>query len=172
MELKSDFVFEPLPPIDKPLEFALAVASSPLGPLQDLVGTWEGRGFNTIWRPNHTPGQDRFLELNVTDETIVFTRINGPIPNRGLAMPDINMFRLTYMQQISESSTGAGLHIEPGIWATVPKTTDPAVRASVVRMASIPHGTVILAQGTSAAADGPPTIPDRWLLPSPKIVSI
>jgi hypothetical protein len=39
MELKSDFVFKPLPPIDKPLEFALAaLATSPLGPLQDLVG--------------------------------------------------------------------------------------------------------------------------------------
>ena len=53
MELKSDFVFEPLPPIDTPLEFALeSLAISPLGPLQDLVGTWEGHGFNTIWRPN------------------------------------------------------------------------------------------------------------------------
>jgi hypothetical protein len=27
----------------------------------------------------------------------VFTRINGPIPNRRLPMGDINMFGLTYM---------------------------------------------------------------------------
>src|SRR3954466_7909995 len=33
-------------------------------------------------------------------------------------------------------------------------------------MASIPHGTVILAQGTAAAAsDGPPNIPDSNILP-------
>ena len=94
-------------------------APDPLGALADLEGTWKGHGFNAIWRPHHPASQqDRFLELNITDETLVFTKINGPIPNRGLAMPDINMFGLTYMQQIQESSTGAGLHIEPGIWAS------------------------------------------------------
>ena len=97
----------------------------------------------------HPSSQDRFLELNETKETLVITPINGAIPNRGLAMPDINMHGLTYLQQISEASTGAGLHIEPGIWATVPHTTDPNEPASVVRMASIPHGTVILAQGVA-----------------------
>jgi hypothetical protein len=70
------------------------------------------------------------------------------------------------MQQISESSTGAGLHIEPGIWATVPHTTDPNEPASVVRMASIPHGTVILAQGVAdVEAGSPPQIPDNNILP-------
>jgi hypothetical protein len=102
----------------------------------------------------------------MTDETLVFTRINGPIPNRGLAMHDINMFGLTYMQQISESSTGAGLHIEPGIWANVPQTTDPNVPPSVVRMASIPHGTVVLAQGVAEVhPGGPQNIPDNNILP-------
>jgi hypothetical protein len=102
----------------------------------------------------------------MTDETLVFTRINGPIPNRGLAMHDINMFGLTYMQQISESSTGAGLHIEPGIWASVPQTTDPNVPPSVVRMASIPHGTVVLAQGVAEVhPGGPQNIPDNNILP-------
>ena len=62
------------------------------------------------------------------------------------------MFGLTYMQQISETSGGAGLHVEPGIWANVPTTTDPTEPATVVRMASIPHGTVILAQGTTRAS--------------------
>jgi hypothetical protein len=96
----------------------------------------------------------------------VFTRINGPIPNRGLAMADIDMFGLTYMQQISESSTGAGLHIEPGIWATVPLTADPSEPASVVRMASIPHGTVILAQGVAEVhPGGPQNIPNNNILP-------
>ena len=68
-------------------------ASDPLGALADLLGTWKGHGFNAIWRPHHPAAQqDRFLELNMTDETLVFTRINGAIPNRGLAMADINMF--------------------------------------------------------------------------------
>jgi len=146
---------------------AAAAGPDPLGALASLLGTWKGHGFNAIWRP-HNPAtpQDRFLELNMTDETLVFTRINGPIPNRGLAMPDIDLFGLTYLQQISESSTGAGLHIEPGIWATVPQTTDPSEPASVVRMASIPHGTVILAQGDAQVlAGGPQTIPDNNILP-------
>jgi hypothetical protein len=131
---------------------APAAGPDPLGALAGLLGTWKGHGFNAIWRPHHPANQqDRFLELNKTDETLVFTRINGPIPNRGLAMADIDMFGLTYMQQISESSTGAGLHIEPGIWATVPPTTDPSEPASVVRLASIPHGTVIIKAGGGTA---------------------
>src|SRR3954451_20704856 len=149
-----------------PVAVAASGTPNPLGHLAGLVGSWKGHGFNAIWRPHHPASQDRFLELNLTDETIAFTAINGPIPNRGLAMKDINMFGLTYMQQISESSTGAGLHIEPGIWATVPHTTDPNVPASVVRMASIPHGTVILAQGVAAVHQGgPPQIPDNNILP-------
>jgi hypothetical protein len=169
----TDFAFAGLdtpaaPAVEHPAFAAQASgASDPLGALAGLLGTWKGHGFNAIWRPHHPAAQqDRFLELNMTDETIVFTRINGPIPNRGLAMHDINMFGLTYMQQISESSTGAGLHIEPGIWATVPHTTDPNEPASVVRMASIPHGTTILAQGVAEVhPGGPQNIPDTNILP-------
>ena len=142
-------------------------AGDPLGPLAQLPGTWRGHGFNTIWRPHHG-GQDRFLELNLTTETLVFTAINGEIPNRGLLMPDIKMFGLTYMQQISETSSRAGLHIEPGIWAHVPPTSNPSEPATVVRMASIPHGTVILAQGGfQFLFGGPPNIPDNNIIPFP-----
>ncbi len=165
-----DFAFArlatPEAPVPEAVE-ALAAGVDPLGALAALAGTWKGHGFNATWRPHHPANQqDRFLELNKTDETLVFTRINGPIPNRGLAMADIDMFGLTYMQQISESSTGAGLHIEPGIWATVLHTTDPNEPASVVRMASIPHGTVILAQGVAEVhPGGPQNIPDNNILP-------
>jgi hypothetical protein len=83
-------------------------------------------------------------------------------------MADIEMFGLTYMQQIAETSTGAGLHIEPGIWAHVPPTTNPIEPPTVVRMASIPHGTAILAQGTSQfLLGGPPHIPDNNIIPFP-----
>ena len=163
-----DFVFQGLP-ADEELGADLAPAhpADPLGPLSDLPGTWTGHGFNTIWRPHHPDSpQDRFLELNLTNDTIVFTEINGPIPNRGLLMPDISMFGITYMQQISDTSTGAGLHVEPGIWANVPSTSNPHEPATVVRMASIPHGTVILVQGTTEFLEGgPPNIPDNNILP-------
>jgi hypothetical protein len=166
----ADFAFAglatPEVPAPEPAAHITAATPNPLGALAALAGTWKGHGFNAIWRPHHPVSQDRFLELNMTDETIVFTAINGAIPNRGLAMPDIEMFGLTYLQQISESSTGAGLHIEPGIWATVPHTTDPNEPASVVRMASIPHGTVVLAQGVAQVLQGgPQNIPDNNILP-------
>jgi len=169
-ETDSDFAFAGLatPEVEAPEAIrSLAAGPDPLGALAGLLGTWKGHGFNAIWRPHHPANQqDRFLELNMTDETLVFTRINGPIPNRGLAMADINMFGLTYMQQISETSTGAGLHIEPGIWASVPQTADPSEPASVVRMASIPHGTTILAQGVAQVLQGgPQTIPNNNILP-------
>ena len=162
-----DFAFAGLNTPEAPAAAVRALGGpDPLGALAGLEGTWKGHGFNAIWRPHNPPSQDRFLELNMTDETLVFTKINGPIPNRGLAMHDINMFGLTYMQQISETSTGAGLHIEPGIWATVPHTTDPNVPPSVVRMASIPHGTVMLAQGVAEVhPGGPQNIPDNNILP-------
>jgi hypothetical protein len=164
-----DFSFAGLAtPQAAPAHIAAAAAQpDPLGALAILAGTWKGQGFNAIWRPHHPAAQqDRFLELNLTDETLAFTKINGPIPNRGLAMPDIDMFGLTYMQQISGSVSQAGLHIEPGIWANVPHTTDPNEPPTVVRMASIPHGTVILAQGVSQVlAGGPQVIPDNNILP-------
>ncbi len=118
-----------------------------------------------IWRPNHTPGQDRFLELNLTNESLKVDAISGAIPNRGLLQQDINMFGVTYMQQISDANLDAGLHIEPGIWAVVPPTTNPAESATIVRMGSIPHGTTILAQGTAHGIAGPPIIPDINILP-------
>lgn len=142
-----------------------------LGPLAQLVGPtgkgkWEGTGFNTIWRPHPlAEGHDRFLELNLTSEKLEFTAIPGKIPNRGLLMPDINMFGITYMQQIEGIDPVEGLHIEPGIWAHVPPTTDPSVPPTVVRMASIPHGTTILAQGTFLTVQGGPQIAEKNIIP-------
>ena len=167
MELKSDFSFRPLPDIKRSLKFSLQTraAAGPLGPLQDLPGTWTGQGFNMIWRPNSTPGQDRFLELNLTEEILEIEEIKGAIPNRGLLQPDINMFGVTYLQQIKDANNKAGLHIEPGIWASVPQTENPAEVPTVVRMASIPHGTTLLAQGLATEIAGPPQIPSVDITP-------
>jgi hypothetical protein len=163
--MNSNLEFEGLPQIDAAAGPPPTPAGDPLGPLAALPGTWTGRGFNAIWRP-HQGGQDHFLELNVTNDTIVFTKIPGTIPNRGLVMHDINMVGITYMQQISEENNGPALHIEPGIWASVPATSNPNLPASVMRMASIPHGTTILAQGEpQTLTGGPPTIPNNNITP-------
>ncbi len=159
MELAADFSFQPLPALENEIQQPFPEVASPLGPLAGLAGKWSGRGFNVIWRPNHTPGQDRFLELNVTGEQIEFGPISGPIPNRGLLQPDINMFGLTYLDQISDANLKAGLHIEPGLWAAVPKTSNPNIGPTVVRLASIPHGTAIVAQGTASTAAAAPSRP-------------
>ena len=166
MELAADFSFQPLPALDSPVQFPFPDVANPLGPLAGLAGKWTGRGFNVIWRPNHTPAdQDRFLELNLTSDQIEFTEINGPIPNRGLLQPDMNMFGLTYLQQITDANLNAGLHIEPGLWVAVPATTDPAVVPTVARLASIPHGTVVLFQGTATTANGGPAIAVKGIKP-------
>jgi hypothetical protein len=136
---------------------------NPLAPLDQLVGTWKGRGFNQIWRPFHGT-QDRFLELNETIETLQFDEIPGEIPNRGLLQADINLHGVRYLQQIQDAHVLgpngklAGIHVEPGLWLKIPSTTNPQDTATVARLASIPHGTSFVAQGTEfAVLNGPPT---------------
>ena len=165
MELAPDFSFQPLPAIGDQAEVAPQAAANPLGALAGLLGSWSGAGFNVIWRPNHSAGQDHFLELNVTGDQIDFSAIPGAIPNRGLLQPDINMFGLTYLQQVKDANLNAGLHIEPGLWVTIPATTDPKLGPTVARLASIPHGTTIVAQGTAVTAAGPPVIPPVGIKP-------
>jgi hypothetical protein len=174
MELKPDFAFTPIPEIGRPLRFSLAgPTDTPLGFLEGLKGTWTGRGFNVIWRPfqGGPPNQDRFLELNLTEETLRFEEIPGAIPNRGLLQPDINMFGLWYLQTIADANIKdangkpAGLHLEPGIWATVPQTEHPQEMPTVVRMASIPHGTTVLAQGIASPSSEGPNITDVNITP-------
>jgi hypothetical protein len=171
MELAPDFAFKPQPPIGDGGDASFsttAAATTELGRLAGLQGKWSGTGFNVIWRPNSVPGQDRFLQLNVTTETLEFQRIQGAIPNRGFLQGDINMFGLNYLQQISDANLNeAGLHFEPGIWARVPRTTNPKESVSIVRMASIPHGTTIVAQGNSNTSDETtkPAIPSVSIKP-------
>jgi len=161
MDLAADFAFQPLPPIESSVEL---VSSG--GPLAGLAGKWSGQGFNVIWRPHHPSAQqDRFLEVNVTSEQLELSTISGAIPNRGLLQPDINMSGLTYLQQISDKNLHAGLHIEPGLWISVPATTDPKAPATVARLASIPHGTTILAQGTARTSATAPAIPNASIKP-------
>jgi hypothetical protein len=186
MESAAEFIFGPLPPIEEPappaadeepVTFA-AAAANPLGPLAGFVGTWTGEGFNVIWRPNHPPrgrfDQDHFLELNRTKEHLEFSVIRGPIPNRGLLQGDIPLHGLNYLQQIFDANlldahgNPKGQHFEPGLWLLVPQTSDPPEpHRTVARLACIPHGTTILAQGTAHTRTGGPQIPKVDISPFP-----
>ena len=167
MELSADFAFQPLDNDEGTP--APAAAPAGLGPLAGLAGSWSGQGFNAIWRP-HRGASDHFLELNVTNDQIDIEVINGQIPNRGLVTAQIFMHGLSYLQQISDANVEvngapAGLHFEPGLWINIPPTTDPHEPATIARLASIPHGTTILIQGTATTAAGGPSIPAVSLTP-------
>jgi hypothetical protein len=169
MELAPDFAFRPLDNDGGAAAPAAAPAAAGLGPLAGLAGTWSGQGFNAIWRP-HRDGSDRFLELNVTNDQIGLEVINGQIPNRGLVTAQIFMHGLSYLQQISDANVEvngapAGLHFEPGVWINIPATADPQEPTTIARLASIPHGTTILVQGTATTAAGGPSIPAISLTP-------
>lgn len=151
----------------------------PLGPLAAFTGTFQGSGFNTIFRPNlgsPTPlpnpasgPNDNILELNLTSETLSFSSPLGAVPNRGEVQPDLFLNGVPYLQTISDvtdPSAPVGIHFEPGLWLNVPATTEPSEGTTLVRMASIPHGTTIDAQGTSQTISGPPTIPAVDITPS------
>ena len=158
-------------------EFAAAVAAAPaepdLGGIAGFAGTFKGNGLNTIFRPqdftasptplpNPAAGpNDNILEINLTQETLSFSAPLGSIPNRGEVQRDVFLNGIPYLQTINDITDPAspvGIHFEPGVWLSVPATTSPDEPVSVVRMASIPHGTTIEAQGTSFTLNGGPEI--------------
>jgi len=153
-----------------PIAARAAIApQDPLGSLAGLRGTWRGTGFNQIWRPFHG-SQDRFLELNETTEVLQFVEIPGDIPNRGLLQEDITLHGLTYLQMINDANVvqngqPAGIHIEPGIWLSIPLTTNPQDPETVARLANIPHGTSFVAQGIAISSNGTPTFPPVSITP-------
>jgi len=146
-----------------------------LGPLAAFTGNWTGSGFNTIFRPDSTktptalptpvPGgpSDNILELNLTSEDLSFSASLGTVPNRGsAAQPDVFLNGVPYLQAINDvtnPTAPVGIHLEPGMWVIVAPTTDPAEGQTLARMASIPHGTTVQAQGTSKVITGAPVIP-------------
>lgn len=153
-----------------------AAFAPPLGALAAFTGTFVGKGFNTIFRPDNTitptkfPNpigvgnpRDNVLELNLTEESLDFSKPLGSVPNRGAnTQGDIMLNGVTYLQTINDVTTpgvSVGIHVEPGIWMAVPSSSTPALPATVTRMASIPHGTTINAQGfVTPAVAGKPTI--------------
>ncbi len=183
IKLPSDFVFGQLrPDHTKP---APPTPPPPLGPLSAFVGDWVGNGFNTIFRPDSAatpttlpnpvppppPPRDNILELNLTSESLSFSPRLGSVPNRGTGtQADAFLNGVPYLQTINDITIhgeSVGIHVEPGIWIHVPPTTIPQLGETVTRMASIPHGSTIEAQGLVAAATpGPPTIAAVDITPS------
>jgi hypothetical protein len=174
VSISTDFEFGEVLPIPR----VTGVPSSPpsLGPLAAFVGTWTGKGFNTIFRPDQgsatvlpTPAAgDNVLELNLTSEILSFSSSLGTVPNRGTVQPDIFLNGVPYLQSIKDVTTSPsiGIHLEPGLWMAVPVTQNPDEGVTLVRMASIPHGTTICAQGTSTTFSGAPIIPAVSITPS------
>ena len=142
-----------------------------LGALQDLPGFWEGTGFSLIARPDFSGGSPDgiFLQLNLLRETIEFTTIGSPVLNRGSAQGDIALYGVSYLHRVTDAVSGEALHIEPGMWLTVPATTVPLAEASIVRMATIPHGNAVCAVGSAVHVEvhGLPTIPPVNTVPFP-----
>lgn len=151
---------------------------APLGPLTAFVGNWTGKGFNAIFRPQNTTTptfpaplntSDNVLELNLTQESMTFSPNLSSIPNRGSGIQaDIFLNGVPYLQKIDDvtSAPANGIHFEPGMWLNVPSSAHPNEPTTIVRMASIPHGTAIVAQGTVLETiAGKPTIRPMGMTP-------
>jgi hypothetical protein len=142
-----------------------------LGPLQNLPGFWEGTGYSMIARPDFSGGSPHgfFLELNLLRETIEFTTIGSPVFNRGSRQGDIALYGVTYLHRVTDGVNGEALHIEPGLWLTVPETSAPQAGASIARLATIPHGNAVCTVGfiEDVVPDGLPTIPPANTVPFP-----
>ena len=111
-----------------------------LGPLEQLVGVWIGRG--TGWNmialpfqkaPSPPAGFKFRLLMNQYDEELKFTFVDDNVPNRGLKRPghpDFDQFvaTLDYQQKIAQVAAedrpnsglagdpGQPIHHEPGLW--------------------------------------------------------
>ena len=168
LSMPAEFRFDEVSSLPEPK--ATPTPAPSLGPLAAFSGTFRGKGFNTIFRPDlGTPTvlpvaatDDNLLELNLTEETLSFSPSLGAVPNRGEVQPDITLNGVPYLQVINDvtiAGQSTGIHFEPGLWMAVPVTTDPAEGATFMRMASIPHGTTVLAQGKAVTANGKPTFP-------------
>jgi hypothetical protein len=88
-----------------------AVSHAKLGPLAELPGTWIGGGFNLISLPDKHENKPFRVKLNATREILTFTRIGGPIPNRGSGQDDIEFLGLHYLQMINDEVSREALHL-------------------------------------------------------------
>jgi hypothetical protein len=135
-----------------------------LGPLAHLVGAWRGnRGWNLIAVPQGPKGF--LLLVRPYIETLTFTPIGAPVPNRGGA-ETLMILGLQYDLRITDAETNEPLHIENGMWLYWGENQDPKT-PTIARQATIPHGVSALAVGYYNSAAGPPHISDNTAIPDP-----
>ncbi|WCT13620.1 heme-binding protein [Mucilaginibacter jinjuensis] len=150
-----------------------------LGPLADLEGTWKGNsGWNLIAVPSRRDGDPSFtLLMQQYDETIIFTPITAPVPNRGGAVQQF-VTGLMYELTITDMKYPNGiLHVENGMWLNLTdieaQPDGPVVESTLVkpfgiaRMSSIPHGDVVIALGNASVSSGMPQFPVISAIPQP-----
>ena len=129
IQLASDFLFGQLRPDHNVIP--PAAPPPPLGPLSFFVGDFVGNGLNTIFRPDSAatptklpnpvppppPPQDNVLELNLTSETLSFSKSLGSVPNRGTGQqPDAFLNGVPYVQTINDVTIrgeSVGIHSSP-----------------------------------------------------------
>ncbi len=153
--------------------------ASKLGPLADLEGTWKGNsGWSLIAVPSRAHGDPTFtLLMQQYDETITFTPITAPVPNRGGAVQQF-VTGLMYELTITDMKYPNGiLHVENGMWLNLtdieaqpdgPVLDSTLIRPfSIARMSSIPHGDVVIALGNSSVSNGTPQFPVISAVPQP-----
>ncbi|AVA24696.1 heme-binding protein [Rhizobium sp. NXC24] len=147
------------------------VTADRLGALADLPGFWEGTGFSLIARPDYSGRSEHgfYLQLNLLHETIEFTSIGSPVFNRGSEQGDIAIYGVTYLHRVTDGTNGGALHIEPGMWLTIPATTAPKADASIARLGTIPHGNAFCTVGfvQHAEFNKVPDIPPANTIPFP-----
>ncbi|MGO9217624.1 MAG: hypothetical protein ACLP5E_07635 [Streptosporangiaceae bacterium] len=128
LEETRGFRWGEVPPTRERRLAALAAPAEPdLGGIADFVGTFRGNGLNTIFRPQDfavTPTplpdpangpNDNILEINLTEETLAFSKALGSIPNRGMVQGDAFLNGIPYVQKINDVSVPAnpiGIHFE------------------------------------------------------------
>ncbi len=150
-----------------------AEVENQLGPLAALVGTWRGNaGWNLIAVPSQKDGQPNFtLLIQNYSETITFTPIGAPVPNRGGQVEQF-ITGLMYDLTVVDNTTEGILHLENGMWLNLsniqpqpdgpvqPLKQLPPPEFSIARQASIPHGDVVIALGNATTSTGKPNIPN------------
>lgn len=168
--------FQNVPPLRNFVRLAgtNAQIEEELGPLAALLGTWKGSsGWNLVAVPN---GAEGFLLLiqNYT-ETINFTAVSAPVPNRGGTIEQM-VGAVLYDLVVTDNLTGGVLHVENGMWLNLSHIEPQKVELTAVapmappsqtiaRQASIPHGDAVLVLGNSFISQGTPAIADNSSTP-------
>ena len=156
-----------------------------LGPFMQLPGTWSndslpGRGWNMIALPDATSPVRYRLLVNQYNEALRFDIVDKTVPNRGLDLAtgqavDQIVVTLDYEQRIQQiaaedfpptnlpAPNGSFIHHEPGLFLLQVDQTEGD--ADLARLATVPHGNVVLAMGRARNVEGAPLIPDEDALP-------